>query len=46
MTLYERVKDALRKGHEPSQIAFIFGVSPETVKKIKDLLEAEKEKRP
>jgi hypothetical protein len=33
-TLYEQVKDALRSGAPPEQVAAIFGVSVETTRKI------------
>jgi hypothetical protein len=40
MTLYEKVKAALKKGAEPEQIAGIFGISVTLVKQAKALMES------
>jgi len=38
MSLMEKIKIALKKGIEPKQVAYIYGVSPYTVEKLYELM--------
>lgn len=38
MSLYEQAKAALRKGADPDQLAAVMGISPLTVRRVKEMI--------